>query len=99
MEFGMITRRRIVLSLIVIAGCLLAALVLLPIFFNLDRYRPEVISYFEQNTGKKVEIERLALTFFPQITVHIYGFGVKSPPLFPPSYIVKVARTDAVLDF
>jgi uncharacterized protein involved in outer membrane biogenesis len=27
------------------------------------------------------------------------GFGVKSPPLFPPSYIVKVARTDAVLDF
>jgi len=72
---------------------------LAPIFLNLDRYRPEVISYFEQNTGKKVEIERLALTFFPQITVRIYGFGVKSPPLFPPSYIVKVARTDAVLAF
>jgi len=69
------------------------------IFFNPDRYRPEMIFYFEQNTGKKVEIERLALTFFPQITVHIYGFGVKSPPLFPPSYIVKVARTDAVLAF
>ena len=81
-------------------GCLLAGVVFVaPIFLNLDRYRPEVISYFEQNTGKKVEIERLALTFFPQITVHMYGFGVKSPPLFPPSYIVKVARTDAVLDF
>jgi uncharacterized protein involved in outer membrane biogenesis len=66
---------------------------------NLDRYRPEVISYFEQNTGKKVEIERLAVTFFPRIIVHMDGFGVKSPPLFPPSYIVKVARTDAVLDF
>jgi uncharacterized protein involved in outer membrane biogenesis len=46
-----------------------------------------------------VEIERLAVTFFPRIIVHMDGFGVKSPPLFPPSYIVKVARTDAVLDF
>ncbi len=96
----MTTRRRIALSLIVIAGCLLAALVFLaPVFLNLDRYRPEVISYFEENTGKKVEIGRLALTFFPHVTIHIEQFGVKSPPLFPPSYIVKVARADAVLDF
>src|SRR6202166_5124711 len=96
----MASRRKIAVWLVVIATCLLAGMVFLaPIFFNLDRYRPEVISYFEQNTGKKVEIERLALTFFPQITVHMYGFGVKSPPLFPPSYIVKVARTDAVFAF
>jgi len=95
----MTTRRKIAVSLIVIAGCLVAILVLLPFFFNLDRYRPEVISYFEENTGKKVEIGRLALTFFPSVAIHIDGFGVKSPPLFPPSYIVKVARADAVLDF
>lgn len=96
----MTSRRKIAIWLIGIAACLLAGVVLVaPIFLNLDRYRPEVISYFEQNTGKKVEIERLALTFLPRITVHIYGFGVKSPPLFPPSYIVKVPRTDAVLDF
>ena len=95
----MATRRRIAISLIVVAGCLLAAVILLaPVFFNLDRYRPQVISYFEENTGKKVEMERLALTFFPKLTAHLYGFAVKSPPLFPPSYIVKVARTDAVLD-
>ncbi len=86
--------------LLVITACLLSGVVFLaPIFFNLDRYRPEVISYFEQNTGKKVEIARLALTFFPQITVQMDGFGVKSPPLFPPSYIVKVVRVDAVFDF
>lgn len=92
-------RRRIVLGLIAIAGCLLAASVLLaPVLFKLDRYRPQVISYFEENTGKKVEIERLALTLFPQVTIHIEGFAVKSPPLFPPSYIVKVTRADAVLD-
>jgi len=96
----MASRRKIAIWLGAIAGCLLAgAVILAPIFLNLDRYRPEVISYFEQNTGKKVEIERLTMTFFPRITVHMDGFGVKSPPLFPPSYIVKVARTDAVLDF
>ena len=96
----MASRRKIAIGLGVIAVCLLAGAVFLaPIFLNLDRYRPEVISYFEQNTGKKVEIGRLSLTFFPQITVHIDGFGVKSPPLFPPGYIVKVARTDAELDF
>src|SRR5579864_3770804 len=94
----MTNRLRIALSLIVVASCLLAALVSLPLLFNLDRYRPEVISYFEENTGKKVEIGRLALTFLPKITIHIDHFGVKSPPLFPPSYIVKVARADAVLD-
>jgi uncharacterized protein involved in outer membrane biogenesis len=72
----MATRRRIALSLIVIAGCcIFAALVLLvPVFFNLDRYRPQIISYFEASTGKKVEIERLALTFFPKATIHIDGF-------------------------
>jgi uncharacterized protein involved in outer membrane biogenesis len=91
-------RRRIARTLIVITGCLLAASVLLaPVLFNLDRYRPQVITFFEENTGKKVEIGRLALTLFPQVTIHIDGFAVKSPPLFPPSYIVKVARADAVL--
>ena len=95
----MATRRRIAVWLIAIAVCLLTAVVFLaPVFFNLDRYRPEVISYFEENTGKRVEIERLALTLFPQVTIHMEGFAVKSPPLFPPSYIVKVTRADAVLD-
>ena len=96
----MASRRKVAIWLAVIAASLLAGVIFLAaVYFNLDRYRPEVISYLEQNTGKKVEIERLWLTFFPQITVHMDGFGVKSPPLFPPSYIVKVARTDAVIDF
>lgn len=96
---AMANRRRIALRLLVIAGCIFAALVLLvPVFFNLDRYRPQMVSYFEASTGKKVEIERLALTFFPKPTIHMVGFGVKSPPLFPPSYVVKVKKADAVVD-
>jgi uncharacterized protein involved in outer membrane biogenesis len=96
----MATRRRIALWLVSITGCIIVASILLvPVFFNLDRYRPQIISYFEQSTGKKVEIERVALTFFPKPTIHLDGFAVKSPPLFPPSYILKAPHTDAVLDF
>jgi len=98
-EVGMANRKRIVFRLIVIASCVFAALVFLgPVFLNPDRYRPQIISYFEESTGKKVEIERLALTLFPKPTIHIDGFGVKSPPLFPPSYVVKVPQADATLD-
>jgi uncharacterized protein involved in outer membrane biogenesis len=79
----MTPRRRIAVWLIVVVGCLWAAMVfLVPVFFSPNRYRSEAISYLEEKTGKKVEIERLAVTFFPKVPVHIDGFGVKSPPLF-----------------
>src|ERR1700731_3585100 len=96
----MTRRRKIVVTLIVVVASVLIALIFLaPVFLNLDHYRPQIISYFEQSTGKKVEIERLAISFFPQTTIHIQNFGVKSPPLFPPSYILKVPQADVVVDF
>jgi uncharacterized protein involved in outer membrane biogenesis len=95
----MAARRKIV-RMLVIVGCIFAALILLaPLLFNLNQYRPEIISYFEQSTGKKVEIERLSMSFVPETTIHVDGFGVQSPPLFPPSYIIEVPRADAVVDF
>jgi len=63
---------------------------------NVDRYRPHVISYVQEKTGKQVEIGRLALTFFP-LTIHIDGIGVKNPPIFPSGYVIQVARIDAEL--
>src|SRR6201987_4616286 len=80
-----------------IATILLLALVfVVPPFINVDRYRPRVISYLQQKTGKQVEIGRLALTFFP-VAIHIDHFGVKNPPIFPRGYVVQVARIDAEL--
>ena len=91
-------RRRTGLILVGIACALLVVLIfLVPILLNADRYRAKVISYLEEKTGKKVEIGRLAVTFFP-VAIRVDDFGVKSPPLFPPSYIVKVARIDAQLE-
>src|SRR5579872_7154457 len=95
----MTIRRRTGLIFVSAVGALLVVLVfLVPILLNADRYRTKVISYVEEKSGKKVEIGRLAVTFFPRVAIHVDDFGVKSPPLFPPSYIVKVARIDAQLD-
>jgi uncharacterized protein involved in outer membrane biogenesis len=68
-----------------------------PALINVDSYRGQVISYLQQKTGKQVEIGHLALTFVP-LSIRIDGFGVKNSSLFPPGYILKVARIDASLD-
>jgi uncharacterized protein involved in outer membrane biogenesis len=78
----------------IVALLLLALIFVGPALIKVDRYRPQIISYLQEKTGKQVEIGRLALTFFP-LSIHIEEFGVKNPPLFPPGYIIKVARIDA----
>jgi uncharacterized protein involved in outer membrane biogenesis len=75
---------------------LLAVILIAPALIRVDRYRPQLISYLQEKTGKQVEIGRLALTFFP-VAIHIDHFGVKNPPIFPRGYVVQVARIDAEL--
>jgi uncharacterized protein involved in outer membrane biogenesis len=98
-EAAMTIHRRTGLILASITGALLVVCVfVVPALLNADRYRLKAISYLEESTGKKVEIGRLAVTFVPRVTIHAENFGVKSPPLFPPSYILKVARIDVEID-
>jgi uncharacterized protein involved in outer membrane biogenesis len=90
-------RRRTGLTVIGIVSLLLLALIFVgPALIKVDRYRPQVISYLQEKTGKQVEIGRLALTFFP-VSMHIDNFGVKNPSIFPRGYVVQVARIDAEL--
>jgi uncharacterized protein involved in outer membrane biogenesis len=97
LEAAMAMRRRTGLIVVGIAGVLLLALIFVgPALIKVDRYRPQVISYLQEKTGKQVEIGRLALTFFP-VSLHIDNFGVKNPPIFPRGYVVQVARIDAEL--
>jgi hypothetical protein len=92
-------RRRTGVILVGIACALLVVVILLArLLLNADVYRPKVISYLEGKIGKKVAIGRLAVKFSPGVSIQVDDFGVKSPPLFPPSYVVKVARIDAQLD-
>ena len=81
----------------VAAILLLTLIFVVPTFTNVDRYRPRVISYLQERTGKQVEIGGLALTFFP-LTLHIDHIGVRNPPIFPSGYVVQVARIDAELN-
>lgn len=93
----MTIRRRTGLIVVGIAGSFLLALILIvPALIRVDRYRPQLISYLHEKTGKEVEIGRLTLTFFP-VSMHIDHFGVKNPPIFPRGYVVQVARIDAEL--
>jgi uncharacterized protein involved in outer membrane biogenesis len=93
----MAIRRRTFLIVVGIAALLLLALIfVVPALINVNRYRPRVISYLQEKTGKQVEIGRLALTFFP-VSIHIDNFGVKNPAIFPRGYVVQVARIDAEL--
>src|SRR5258707_5487710 len=85
-------------TVLIAAVILLTALFfVIPALFNVDRYRGQVISYLQLKTGKQVEIARLAVTFFP-LSIRVDNLGVKNSPLFPPGYVVKVARIDAGLD-
>jgi uncharacterized protein involved in outer membrane biogenesis len=75
---------------------LLAIIFMAPYLINVDRYRPRLISYLQEKTGKQVEIGRIGFTVFP-LSLHVDNFGVKNPPIFPPGYIVQVERIDAEL--
>jgi uncharacterized protein involved in outer membrane biogenesis len=97
LKLGMPIRRRTALIVVGITALLLLTLLFVgPALIRVDRYRPQVISYLQEKTGKQVEIGRLALTFFP-VSIHIDNFGVKNPPIFPRGYVVQVARIDAEL--
>lgn len=93
----MTIRRRTTLIVAGITATLLLALTLVvPALINADRYRPQLVSYLEAKTGKKVEIAGLALSFFP-VTIHIDHIGIRNPPIFPAGYVLQVARIDAEL--
>jgi uncharacterized protein involved in outer membrane biogenesis len=93
----MAIRHKTGLIVIGIAALLLLAVIFVgPALVRVDRYRPQVISFLQEKTGKQVEIGRLTLTFFP-LSIHIDDFGVKNPPIFPRGYVVQVARIDAEL--
>ena len=78
----MTIRRRTGLILAGIAGTLLIVFVfVVPVLLNADRYRPKAISYLEESTGKKVEIGRLTVTFFPRLTIHVDDFGSQEPAI------------------
>ncbi len=84
-------------SVLVVAFIVAAALVA-PRVFQVDHYRPELISLLESQTGRRVEIGRLSLRVFPSVSIRVDQFAVGNPPGFPRENWLSVQEITAALD-
>lgn len=92
-----IRRRTIVVVLLSILVFVAIAGVLVSIFVDPDRYRPQVISYLEVKTGKKIEIGHLGVTWLP-LSLRLDDFVSRNPEPFPAGYFVKSKHVYAAID-
>ncbi len=83
----------LVVSVIVLTGALIAF-----VFTNPDRYRPEVIAYLQNKTGKQIQIGHVGVRLFPALSIRVYDLGVKNPTAFPPGYFLTAPTVDAEVD-
>ena len=93
----MAIRRSIAFVLVVSVIVLTSALVAF-VFTNPDRYRPEVIAYLQNKTGKQIQIGRAGVRLFPALSIRVYDLGVKNPTPFPPGYFLTAPTVDAEID-
>ncbi|MGH9352685.1 MAG: AsmA family protein [Terriglobia bacterium] len=91
-------RKGILIAVCIVAAFIVACVVVAPRLFQVDRYRPYVISLIEQKTGRHVEIGRLGLTVFPSITIRVDNLAISNPPGFPAGDWLRVNRINARLD-
>jgi uncharacterized protein involved in outer membrane biogenesis len=95
----MSTRKKVIFGILTfLVGVLVALVVIVPLLFDVDRYRPQVAALIEKQTGKPAEIGHLTLNIFPSLSIRVDDFALKNPAGFPDSYFVKARRIYAVVD-
>lgn len=72
--------------------------VVVPMFFNVDRFRPEVVAQIQEETGKPAQIGRLSMTFLPQVAIRVDNFSLGNPAGFPAGDFVKAKKISAVVN-
>jgi uncharacterized protein involved in outer membrane biogenesis len=91
--------KKLILGILIgVAVLVLAVAVAVPLLVNIDRYRPEVVAHLEEETGKPVEIGKLTLHVFPEVSVRVDDFTMGNPKGFPAGDFVKARRISAVVD-
>jgi uncharacterized protein involved in outer membrane biogenesis len=63
-----------------------------------DQYRPQVIAYLQDKTGKQIQIGRLGVSLLPTLSIRLYDFGVKNPTPFPPGFFLSASTVTAEID-
>jgi uncharacterized protein involved in outer membrane biogenesis len=72
--------------------------IVIPLLFNVDRYRPQVAAQIQQETGKPAQIGRLALTILPEVAIRVDDFSLGNPAGFPSGDLVKAKKIYVVVD-
>jgi uncharacterized protein involved in outer membrane biogenesis len=95
----MSTGKKIALGVVIFFVVLIVGLVIVvPMLFDIDRYRPQVVARLQEETGKPAEIGHLALTIFPKVSIRVDDFALGNPPGFPQGDFVRARRIYAVVD-
>lgn len=91
--------KKIALGMLIFLIVLLAGLaIVVPLLLDVDRYRPQVAAHIQDETGKPVEIGRLALSLFPTLAIRVDDLALGNPAGFPKGDFLKVHRIKAELD-
>jgi AsmA protein len=92
-------RKKVILGILIfLVVTLVALVVIVPLLFDVDRYRPQVAALIEKQMGKPVTIGHLALTVFPRLSIRVDDFTLRNPAGFPQGDFVKAQRIYAVID-
>ena len=84
--------------LMVLAVVIVGPAVIIPMLFNVDRYRPQVVAQIQKETGKPVAIGRLDLTILPRVAIRVDDFSLGNPAGFPTGDFVKAKKILAAVD-
>src|SRR5262245_57738435 len=58
---------------------LLVAIIAIPFFVDVDKYRPQIVSKANEYINGKLEIGKLSLSLWGQVKVNIDGLSLKDP--------------------
>jgi uncharacterized protein involved in outer membrane biogenesis len=92
-------KKTILAIVCIIVAFVIAAVFIGPGLFQVDRYRLDVIAFLDQQTGRRMEMARLAVSVLPTIAIRVDHFAIRNPSGFPAGDWLSIQRIDASLDF
>jgi len=91
--------KKVALVVVIVVVLIVVGLaIIVPMLFNVDRYRPQVAAQIQEATGKPAQIGRLALTILPQVGIRVDDFSLGNPSGFPTGDFVKTKKILAVVN-
>jgi uncharacterized protein involved in outer membrane biogenesis len=85
--------RKVALSVVIaLVLIVVGPAIIIPLIFNINRYRPQVTAQIQQATGKPAQIGHLALRILPEVAIRVDDFSLGNPAGFPTGDLVKVKR-------